>query len=122
MGLVMTFHKAQGRTMAKVILVLAKRPAGFHLMLHSGLLASLTRIENHNDIRILCSKCEDLSYLTTLVPDDYFMAWRKGFDKVEGGVWDEKKSLEAWHDIQRKKKRLKRKQKTNSSGTFFSRK
>eukprot|EP00957_Ditylum_brightwellii_P162473 12371939-Ditylum_brightwellii.AAC.1 len=35
MGLVITFHKAQGRTMANVILVLAKCPAGLHPMLHS---------------------------------------------------------------------------------------
>eukprot|EP00957_Ditylum_brightwellii_P196291 14955158-Ditylum_brightwellii.AAC.1 len=84
MGLVMAFHKAQGRTMAKVILVLAKFPAGLHPMLHSGFLVSLTRVQNHNGTRILCSKGEALSYLITLVLDDYLMAWRKGFDEVEG--------------------------------------
>eukprot|EP00957_Ditylum_brightwellii_P092487 7042842-Ditylum_brightwellii.AAC.1 len=77
MGLVMTFHKAQGRTIDRVILVLGKCPAGSHPMLHSGLLISLTRVQNHDDIRILCSEDEDLSYLTTLAPDDYLMAWRK---------------------------------------------
>eukprot|EP00957_Ditylum_brightwellii_P193760 14755050-Ditylum_brightwellii.AAC.1 len=63
--------------MARVILVLGKHPAGLHLMLHSCLLVSLTTVQNHDDIRILCSKDEDLSYLTTQAPDDYLMAWRK---------------------------------------------
>eukprot|EP00957_Ditylum_brightwellii_P172173 13107189-Ditylum_brightwellii.AAC.1 len=70
--------------MARVILVLGKRPTGLKQMLHSGLLASLTRVQNHDDIRILCSEDEDLSYLTTLAPDDNLMAWRKGFDESEG--------------------------------------
>eukprot|EP00957_Ditylum_brightwellii_P103688 7899715-Ditylum_brightwellii.AAC.1 len=69
--------------MARVILVLGKRPTGLHPMLHSCLLVSLTRVQNHDDIQILCSEDEDLSYLTTLAPDDYHMAWRKGFDESE---------------------------------------
>eukprot|EP00957_Ditylum_brightwellii_P140071 10672947-Ditylum_brightwellii.AAC.2 len=49
--------------MAKVILVLAKHPAGLHPMLHSGLLVSLTRVQNQNGIRILCIKGKGLMKL-----------------------------------------------------------
>eukprot|EP00957_Ditylum_brightwellii_P163498 12447681-Ditylum_brightwellii.AAC.1 len=60
--------------MARVILDLGERPAGLHPMPHSGLLVSLTRVQNHDNIRILCSEDEDLLYLTKLAPDDYLMA------------------------------------------------
>eukprot|EP00957_Ditylum_brightwellii_P079877 6075354-Ditylum_brightwellii.AAC.1 len=69
---------------------------------------SLTRAHNHNDTRILCSEAEYLSYLTILLPDDYFTAQKKGFDEVERGLWDEKKALKVWHAIQGKEKHLKR--------------
>ena len=53
LGFAMTVHKAQGRTLLKVILCLAHRPSHFTQMQIQSLYVALSRVKFHTNIRLL---------------------------------------------------------------------
>lgn len=99
LGFVMTFHKSQGRTMNKVIIVVPKRPREMLCkMLFEIFYVGISRVEVGDDVRLLYSDTDDLSYLCSLECSDYLKAWRKGFVKSKG-VWNPEKAKRAYKKI-----------------------
>ena len=68
-----TFHKLQGQTVSKLIVVLNDHYGKFILSVSfESLYVSLSRIQCKDDIRIWFSCYEDLEYLTKLKPNAKF--------------------------------------------------
>ena len=87
MAFAVTFHKAQGRTLRRVILALSKRPGGLAALLHSSLFVALSKVRHGDHIWILCNKNDDLSYLTLLECSNELLAWFKGFGDSQPALW-----------------------------------
>ena len=102
MGFAITFHKAQGRTILRLILALSKRPNGLKQISHSGLLVVLSRVQERAHIRLLCKKGEDLSYLTNLHCSDLLLAWRAGFTNAKG-KWDSQTAIDHYQELEEEK-------------------
>ena len=103
LAFVMTFHKSQGKTMKKVIIVVPKRPREMHCRMSTEIFyVGISRVEMGDDVRLLYSNKEDLSYLCELECSDYLRAWRKGFVDSKG-KWNGEKAKKAFEKITRKK-------------------
>jgi hypothetical protein len=72
----LTFHKAQGATLSKVVLQLNKRPGTLGRLNHAALYVALTRVKDPNDIR-LCSPSPSFSlhYMLNLKPNKDIEEW-----------------------------------------------
>ena len=119
MGFAITFHKAQGRTILRLILALSKRPNGLKQISHSGLLVVLTRVQHRAHIRLLCKEGENLSYLTDLHCSELLLAWRAGF-KDGKGKWNSQAAIEHYEKLQRKKKKKAKISRKRKGSRFFS--
>ena len=99
-----TVHKAQSRTMDKVILALSERGQSRCEITYAHLFVALSRVKSGADLRLLIHKksgtngqydWEALEYLTTLVPDSSINALYAGFlrDRIQ---WNAKAALQAY--------------------------
>ena len=96
-----TVHKAQGRTLEKMVVDMTDHPTHYTRMKFAAVFVALSRVRCGNDIRILrhaargksFCKFDAYSYLTKLVPCKYCMAFYHGYVKpddweTEGMMWD----------------------------------
>ena len=72
LGFSMTIHKAQGRTMKKVMLALSEHPVAICKLTWSAIYVALSRVEYKDDIRLLITRtnnrvdAESIRYVTHL--------------------------------------------------------
>ena len=98
-----TVHKAQGRTLTRVILALGKRPIYRLNMTFSSVFVTLSRVKRSEHIRLLlsphCSRESQLIYITELQPPPEVFEFFSGYDLPSGrpgpAVWDKAKAIEA---------------------------
>ena len=91
-----TCHKAQGKTLSKVIISLLNRPGkpsrkgkgGFH-----ALYVCLTRVCDGKDFRVILEdNPRDVNFVDSLRPPKALLAYLKGFDA--DGFWNKERALE----------------------------
>jgi hypothetical protein len=94
-----TIHKAQGRTMTRIVLALSERGDPIAELSYAHLYVGLSRVREAECIRFLL--CMDLSgeldyealiYLTALEPDRAIRAYFMGFT-LDGSRWDVEQAL-----------------------------
>ena len=95
----MTFHKAQGRTLEQIILVLSERTAyrNLRIIQFASIFVALSRVRRGEDIRILMPSGRDLSslaYLTELKADPAIQQFFAGF-KRDPNCWNQDDVFEA---------------------------
>jgi hypothetical protein len=84
---VITVHKAQGRTLDKVILALSHRHGNRCQMVYAALYVALSRVHHRNDIRLLLSgltsvsQWSSLEYISALQPDKCNSAFFAGYSQ-----------------------------------------
>ena len=94
-----TIHKAQGRTIKKVVVDLTEHPDGTLKLSFASVLVALSRIKERMDIRLIhhASMSFESAYgcITKLQPHPDVTAFYKGFkgDWHKGQVWDPESAL-----------------------------
>lgn len=101
----MTVHKAQGRTLEKVVIDLTDHPTHYARMKFAAVFVALSRVRRGSDIRLLqhtprgkaFCPIEAYSYLRNLRPCRYCRAFYHGYtntadSETEGMVWDLEKA------------------------------
>ena len=89
-----TIHKAQGRTMDKVVIDLYCHPDGTHRLNFAQVFVALSRVKTRENIRLIqhpnASNEEAYSYITQLKPHPDVVAFYKGFKPSTSGgfIWD----------------------------------
>ena len=112
LGFAITMHKAQGRTLSKVILSLSYNPASQCDLSYAQIYVALSRVRCGDDIRLLLTgetekdKWESISYLTNLQPDTALRAWFDGFNQSKSNQkewqsisWDENETYMSYKSI-----------------------
>ena len=89
MGFAITIHKAQGRTLRRVIIAISDRYKNNLQMSYAALYVALSRVEYMDDIRLLVNGDNDdlvlaLDYLNYLAPAPDIRAFFLGFKKTPG--------------------------------------
>ena len=76
-----TLHKAQGRTIGKVILCISEHPSRLTRLKWEGLYVGLSRIRRRNDIRLLVRSGDKstLSYISRLTKDKHVSNFFRGY-------------------------------------------
>ena len=98
----MTIHKAQGRTIPRVIVALTDRPHQEMQMEYAAVFVGMSRVECSDHIRLLPhvrgtplgNRTRAYKYLTGLLPRKSIAIYNEGF-RNNNGKWDWRKSLEA---------------------------
>ena len=108
----MTVHKAQGRTIPRVVLDLTSHPSDFSQMEFAAIFVAMSRVKERGHIRLLTHKLpgtgrfnprEAYAYITRLRPSDYVLAFYEGYTRPhgtpstpvqEGMTWNPSKALE----------------------------
>lgn len=93
----LTLHKAQGRTLLRVILALSSRPVQFSQIGYAGLFVAMSRVRRAEDIRLLLtdpSNYKPLEYITLLKPPDHIQHYFAGFSEV-GSSWSAERAYDA---------------------------
>jgi hypothetical protein len=94
LGFAITFHKVQGKTLARVILDLNKRPFTPSVSF-SALYVAITRVRRNADMRVLKPQPGgNLDHLMKLAPSINLRAWLCGF-RTPTGIWDQRLAKEA---------------------------
>jgi len=83
----MTVHKAQGRTIPRVIVDLTSRPTHLSQMKFAAIFVAMSRVKNKQHIRLLTHKLPGLklnatqnySYITSLQPSEHVIAFYHGY-------------------------------------------
>lgn len=94
LGFSMTVHKAQGRTIDKVVLDLHYKSNHLKRLKFDGIFVALSRVRTRASIRLIrhthTSFEEAYSYISRLKPADNVIAFYRGFtgSPKEGQVWD----------------------------------
>ena len=93
-----TVHKAQGRTMAKVILALSFRESKLCQLKYEGLYVAMSRVTSKEDMRLLVhdkdwSTCH---YISQLRPHPSAKAFIAGFQNSGGTSWDVEEAYKCW--------------------------
>ena len=95
----MTVHKAQGRTIRRVVIDLTHRPTQMSQMKFAAIFVAMSRVQKTDHIRLLTHRRtgkqfdpqQAYSYITTLKPDDNVMSYYAGFpptqDSNDNGVF-----------------------------------
>ena len=96
----MTVHKAQGRTISRVVLALTCRPDHSLQMKFAAVYVALSRVECKEHLRLLFhdegkerTPMEAFGYLATLRPNKYVVQYYGGFYN-KNGTWDMEKALQ----------------------------
>ena len=89
MGFAITIHKAQGRTLRRVIIAISDRYKNNLQMSYAALYVALSRVEYMDDIRLLVNGDNDdlvlaLDYLNYLAPAPDIRSFFAGFQKNTG--------------------------------------
>ena len=92
-GFAVTLHKAQGRTIRKVVLCVSEHPMRLLRLTWEGLYVGLSRIRSRHDIRLLIRKGdrETLSYISDLEKDKlirYFFEGYSDTNNSNGAKWN----------------------------------
>lgn len=102
---VITVHKAQGRTMKKVILALSERNTTLCNMTYAHIYVALSRVRKAEDIRLLLHEditgaydWSNLQYLTALRPDKAIQAFFAGFAE-RPDHWDPEAALAMYDEL-----------------------
>jgi len=98
----MTVHKAQGRTMKKVVIALTSRPLHYNQLEYASVFVGMSRVKKGSDIRLLrhgrgstFGRVDDaMGYLAGLLPKKSINIYNAGFTK-DNRVWNRKKSMRA---------------------------
>ena len=98
----MTVHKAQGRTIPRVVLALTCRPYSNIQMEYASVFVGMSRVKNREHIRILQhlpgtplgNRRNAFSYLSSLLPNKSIRAYNAGFVD-NNGIWNAKEALKA---------------------------
>ena len=114
-GIASTVHKAQGRTIDKVIVALSRRSNvgpdnKFLEMSYEAVYVAMTRVQRCDDIRLLLHGADDttrrtsLLYLSNLIPNPKVKAFFAGYGahnvmhpNTEPKQWNEAMAIEAYH-------------------------
>jgi hypothetical protein len=96
----MTVHKAQGRTIHRVIIDLTEHPLHINRMKYASVFVALSRVKSKNHIRLLKhSKMSDqksYEYVQHMKPDENVLKFYSGFEHTEsdgGMTWSWKKAI-----------------------------
>ena len=96
----MTIHKAQGRTIPRVVLALSNREYHYNQMNYAQIYVALSRVKHSNDIRMLYNNTgsrtglHGIQYITHLKHDIHVLDYYAGFvDPTRGELWDPQHSL-----------------------------
>ena len=83
----MTVHKAQGRTIARVVLDLTSRPSTYNQIEFAALFVAMSRVKQGDHMRLLVHG--NMDYLTSLKPEKYVMAFYHGYEPSDslGMTW-----------------------------------
>jgi len=98
----MTVHKAQGRTIKRVVIALTSRPIHRNQLAYASIFVGMTRVTESDNIRILehgrgsglGQRRHALGYLSGLLPHKNINIYNAGFER-DNGVWNWRKSLKA---------------------------
>lgn len=98
----MTIHKAQGRTIPRVVIALTSRPIKLTQMEYASVFVGMSRVKNSDHIRLLHhlpgtllgNQKRALAYLTELLPNKSINMYNAGFSN-NNGLWDWNKALKA---------------------------
>ena len=121
MAFAITIHKAQGRTMKKVVLALSDRLDGNFQMTYASLYVALSRVAKSNDIRLLLNgdwngnviDRNSMKYITGLEALPSIMEFFAGYRK-NTRLWNER---DAWLEVcKRLRKRRSKGKKRGSKG------
>jgi hypothetical protein len=95
LGFAMTIHKAQGRTLPRVILALSVRPT--QQIEFAAFYVAMSRVEERNHIRILSHENRDIGqslyYLTKLHFNPHVSMFYSGFTTQNGSQWNSELAL-----------------------------
>jgi len=111
LGFAMTVHKAQGRTIRRLILSLSCHPCGTLRLSWEALYVALSRVRRRDDIRILLKQGmdrKDLDYVSALKKDKYVGYYFSGFRYEDDGSpprWDRDLALTAMDEAEARRKR-----------------
>ena len=98
----MTVHKAQGRTIYRVVIDLTDHPNSRSRMKYASIFVAMSRVRQRSHIRLLekdphLERHEAYEYLAQIKPDKYAAAFFHGFtedpNSEDGDTWDPEKSL-----------------------------
>lgn len=98
-GFAFTIHKAQGKTLRRIIVALSYRCESITNLTYAHLYVALSRVKDSNDIRLLVNfnsngrpDMESLTYIYSLKPDKSIGVFFAGFDSTAEAMpkWDEK--------------------------------
>jgi Helicase len=97
LGFAMTVHKAQGRTIPRVIIDLRNHPFAICRMSYAAIFVAMSRVKNRNHIRLLEPKSvlhrkSHYEYLADLRPEQHIAPFLHGY-KSFGSTWDYNKAL-----------------------------
>ena len=102
MSFAMTVHKAQGRTIPKVVLALSHRDNTHSQMSYASIYVALSRVKHRDNLRILMHNSGPrpgilaLKYITHLKHCIHVLDYYSGFpEKTQSGKWNSAKSLRA---------------------------
>ena len=95
-----TIHKAQGRTINKVVVDLTKHPDGRLKLKFASVYVALSRIKHRADIRLIqhqgMTREQSYGYITQLKPHPDVVAFYNGFygNERDGYKWNSRQTLE----------------------------
>ena len=101
----MTVHKAQGRTIHRVVIDLTHHPLHINRMTYASIFVALSRVKSKNHIRLL--RHNDLSlqrsyeYIESLKPDENVLRFYEGFEQPERDgamTWSWQKAI-GWNEV-----------------------
>ena len=98
LGFAMTVHKAQGRTISRVVLAFSRHPLQTSRMSYASIFVAMTRVRDSGHLRLLyhnngCNKGQlGVEYITTLHPDPNVFDYYAGFCN-DSGYWKPAQSL-----------------------------
>lgn len=98
-GFAITIHKAQGRTIRKVILAISYRSAMRCNMSYASLYVALSRIQKSDDLRLLVNGNDwsTVQYISSLEPDKSIKAFFAGFRR-DPSKWNAADALKTYDD------------------------
>jgi hypothetical protein len=103
-GFAMTVHKAQGRTIHRVIIDLTKHPLHINRMKYASIFVAMSRVKAKHHIRLLKHSNMPLKqsyeYIEKLKPDENVLRFYNGFENTEpdgGMTWSWEKAI-GWNN------------------------
>jgi len=96
----MTVHKAQGRTIPRVVIALTSRPNHIFQMEYASIFVGMSRVTSSDNIRLLehnpailrGQRKYALAYLMASLPNKHINAFYKGYTN-NNGLWNSKEAL-----------------------------